>query len=43
MLVESSKIENATYPHKTSLLEVNIKTNRTGRTKWPYDEEQFCE
>ena len=43
ILVESSKIDNATYPHKTSLLEVNIKTNRTGRTKWPYDEEQFCE
>ena len=32
-LVESCKIENATFLYKTALLEVNAKTNRMGSTK----------
>ena len=35
-LVESTKIENATFPYKTALSEVNFKTNKTGSTKWTY-------
>ena len=33
-LVESTKIENATFPYKTALSEANVKTNRMGDTKW---------
>ena len=32
-LVESTKIENATFPYKTALSEANIKINRMGSTK----------
>ena len=32
-LVESTKTECAIYPHKASLPEANIKTNRMGSTK----------
>ena len=38
-LVESIKIENATFPYKTALPEANIKTNRMGSTKWTYHKE----
>ena len=39
-LVESPKIENATFPHKTDLSEANVMTKRTGSTKWTYHKEQ---
>ena len=35
-LVESAKIENATFSYKTPLSEANVKTNRVGSTKWTY-------
>ena len=35
-LVKSTKIENTTFPYKTALSEVNVKTNRMGNTKWTY-------
>ena len=31
--VESTKIENATFPYKTALSEGNVETNRMGSTK----------
>ena len=39
-LVESTKIENPTYPHKTGLSEANVKINRMGSTKWNCHKEQ---
>ena len=33
-LVESTKIENASFPYKTALSEVNVKKNRIKSTKW---------
>ena len=39
-LVESSKIESATFPYKTALSEANVKTNRMGSTKWAYHKER---
>ena len=33
-LVESTKIDNITFPYKTALSEANVKTNRKGITKW---------
>ena len=36
VLVECTKIENASFPYKTALSEVNVKTNRTVTTKWTY-------
>ena len=33
---ESTKIENATFPYKTTLSEANVETNRVGSTKWTY-------
>ena len=33
-LVESTKIESTTFPYKTALSKVNVKTNRIGSTKW---------
>ena len=38
-LIESTKIENATFPQKTALSEANVKTNRMGSTKWTYHKE----
>ena len=38
-LVESTKIENGTFPCKTSLSEANIKTNIMGSAKWTYHKE----
>ena len=38
-LVESTKIENASFPYKTALLEVNAKTIRIVSTKWAYQNE----
>ena len=39
-LVESDRIENATFSYKTALTEANVKTNRMGSTKWTYHKEQ---
>ena len=39
-LVESTKIESATFPYKTSLSEANVKTNRIGSTKWSYSNDR---
>ena len=39
-LVESTKIENATFQYKTDLSEANVKTNRLGSTKWIYHKER---
>ena len=42
-LVESTKIENTTFPYKTSLSEVNVKTNKMGSTRWIcYKERSFA-
>ena len=34
-LVETTKIENTSFPFKTALSEANAKTNRTATTKGP--------
>ena len=39
-LVESTKIENASFPYKTAILEDNVKTSRMLSTKWTYHKEQ---
>ena len=36
---ESIKIENASFPYKTAIWEVNFKTNRMVCTKWTYHKE----
>ena len=40
-LVESTKIENASFPDKTAIPEANVKINRMVSTKWTYHEERF--
>ena len=35
-LLESVTIENATFQHKAALSKANVKTTRTGNTKWTY-------
>ena len=39
-LVESTKIDNKTFPDKTALSEANVKTNRMRSTKLTYHKEQ---
>ena len=39
-LVESIKIENASFPYKTAISEANVKTNRMVTTKWTYHKER---
>ena len=39
-LVESTKIDNITFPYKTALSEANVKTNRMGSTKLTYHKER---
>ena len=39
-LVERSKIEKASFPHKTAVSEANVKTIRMVTTKWAYHREQ---
>ena len=39
-LVESTKIENASFPYKTAISEANVKTNRMVSTKWTYHKER---
>ena len=38
-LVETTKIENTSFPFKTALSEANVKTNRMGTTEWAYHKE----
>ena len=35
-LVENTKIENASFPYKTTILEAIFKTNKMVSTKWTY-------
>ena len=35
-LVETTKIENTSFPFKTALSEANVKKNRMLTTKWAY-------
>ena len=39
-LVESTKAENASFPYKTTISEVNVKTKRMMSTKFIYHKEQ---
>ena len=38
-LVETTKIENTSFPFKTALSEANFKTNRMATTKWTFHKE----
>ena len=39
-LVESTEIENGSFPYKTVLSEANVKTNKMVTTKWTYQKER---
>ena len=39
ILVETTKIENISFPFKTALSEANVETNRMVTTKWTYHKE----
>ena len=39
-LVESTKIENASFPYQTATSEANVETNRMVSTKWTYHKER---
>ena len=39
-LVESTKIENAAFQYKIALSDANVKTNKTGSSKWAYRKER---
>ena len=39
-LVESTEIENASFPYKTVLSEANVKANKMITTKWTYQKER---
>ena len=38
-LIESTKIENSSFPCKIAISEANVKTNRMVTTKWTYHKE----
>ena len=38
-LVQSTKIENGSFPYKNAKSETNVKTNRMMSTKWTYHKE----
>ena len=40
VLDESTKIENASVPYKTTISEDTVKTNRMASTKWTYQKER---
>ena len=40
ILVESTKIENASFPYKTAISEASVKTNGMVSTKWTYPKER---
>ena len=39
-LVESIKIESASFPYKTAISEANVKANKMVTTKWTYHKER---
>ena len=39
-LIESTEMENASFPYKTAISEANVKTNRMVSTKWTYHKER---
>ena len=39
-LVESTRIENASFQHKTAILKANVKIIRMVSTKWTYHKER---
>ena len=39
-LVESTKIESASFTYKTGISGANVKANRMVRTKWNYHKER---
>ena len=39
-LVESTEIENASFPYKTVLSEADVKANKMVTTKWTYQKER---
>ena len=39
-LVESTKIENVSFPYKTSISKANVKTNKMVTTKWTCHKER---
>ena len=41
-LVENTNIENASFPYKTAISEVNVKTNKMVTTKWTHQNERSC-
>ena len=44
LLVKSTKIENASFPYKTTISEPNVKTNRMVIIKRTYHKERrFCQ
>ena len=40
-LIESTKIENASFPYKTAISEANVKTNRIVSTSWTYQKKDW--
>ena len=38
--IEHTKIKNASFPYKTAVSEVNVKTNKMLTTKWTYHRER---
>ena len=40
LLVEGSRIENATFLYKAALSEANVKTDRMGSIKWTYHKDR---
>ena len=39
-LVESTKIENASFPYKTAISKAHVKKNRMVTTKWTYHKQR---
>ena len=39
-LVQTTKIENTSFPFKTALSEANVKANRMATAKWTYQKER---
>ena len=39
-LVDSTKIENASFAYKTVIAEANVKTNKKVTTEWTYPKER---
>ena len=39
-LLENTKIEDASFPYKTTISEANVKKNRMVSAKWTYHKER---